>query len=88
MIGKLRAVGDDESAAALQVIYDDEIGHVAAGKRWFDWLCARRGHDPGATWRALVARHFKGRVKPPFNDQARAAAGLAAADYRDLGANG
>ena len=84
MIEKLRSAGDPESAALLQIIYDDEIGHVAAGKRWFDHLCAKRGLEPVATWQALVRRHFKGRLKPPFNEAGRAAAGFAAAYYAEL----
>src|SRR5690606_30985264 len=43
MIARLRDVGDDASADILQVIFDDEIGHVAVGKRWFDHLCGVRG---------------------------------------------
>ncbi len=84
MIARLRAFGDGDSADVLDVIYRDEIGHVAAGKRWFDAVCATRGLDPAAAWRDLVRRHFRGAVKPPFNDEARAAAGLTPADYRDL----
>jgi uncharacterized ferritin-like protein (DUF455 family) len=86
MIDRLTAVGDRESVAVLEVIYRDEIGHVAIGKRWFDWLCARDARDPAATWQALVRRYFKGRLKPPFNDAARAAAGLSAEDYTPLAA--
>ena len=81
MIGKLRAAGDDDSAGRLQVIYDEEIGHVAAGKRWFDWLCARRDLPTEATWQDLVKRHFKGALKPPFNTEARRRAGFPAEDY-------
>ncbi len=86
MAARLEAAGDPESAAILETIYRDEIGHVAAGKRWFDWLCERRGLDPAETWRALVRRHFKGRLKPPFNESARAQAGLRTADYAPLAA--
>ncbi len=86
MAARLEAAGDLESAAILETIYRDEIGHVAAGKRWFDWLCGQRGLDPAETWRALVRRHFKGRLKPPFNEAARAQAGLRAADYAPLAA--
>lgn len=75
------AFGDAESAAALRVIYTDEIGHVAAGRRWFEWLCAERGLAPVATWRGLVQRHFRGALKPPFNDVARAAAGFSTRYY-------
>lgn len=84
MIARLQAVEDSESAAALQVIYDEEIGHVAIGKRWFDHLCARRGLDSQETWQRLVRRHFKGQLKPPFNDDARQQAGFPAQYYGAL----
>jgi uncharacterized ferritin-like protein (DUF455 family) len=86
MIGKLKAAGDPESAAALQVIYDEEIGHVAAGKRSFDFFCEKRGLEPVATWQALVRRHFKGTLKPPFNAEARGRAGFPADYYAPLAA--
>jgi uncharacterized ferritin-like protein (DUF455 family) len=81
MIARLSAIGDTASADILEVIYRDEIGHVAVGKRWFDWLCAERGLDPLSTWRRLVRQHFRGRLKPPFNHAGREAAGFAAAYY-------
>jgi uncharacterized ferritin-like protein (DUF455 family) len=81
MIGRLARAGDHESAALLEIILADEIGHVAAGARWFRWDCARRGLDPAPTYRDLVARYFKGALKPPFNTDARAAAGLEPAFY-------
>jgi uncharacterized ferritin-like protein (DUF455 family) len=84
MIARLERLGDAESAAALRVIYADEIGHVAAGRRWFEWLCERRRSAPVETWRALVRTHFKGALKPPFNDEARAKAGFASAYYTAL----
>ncbi len=84
MIDKLRAVGDDDSANRLQIIHDDEITHVAAGKRWFDWLCGQKGLDPAETWRDLVRTHFKGMLKPPFNEVSRTKAGLPPDFYSGL----
>jgi uncharacterized ferritin-like protein (DUF455 family) len=71
MIARLQAVEDRESAAALTLIYEEEIGHVAIGKRWFDHVCAKRAVEPRPTWQALVRRHFRGQLKPPFNTAAR-----------------
>jgi uncharacterized ferritin-like protein (DUF455 family) len=85
MIAKLRAVGDDASADILGIIYEDEIGHVAVGKRWFDHLCIQRALDPVSTWQATVRARFRGGVKPPFNIPAREAAGFSAAFYGPLG---
>jgi len=81
MIGDLKRAGDEESAAVLAVIYEEEIGHVAIGRRWFLFECERRSLDPAQAWADLVRRHFRGNLKPPFNDKARIAAGLVPAEY-------
>ncbi len=81
MIAKLQAAGDDESADALGVIYREEIGHVAAGRAWFERVCASRGLEAETTFRRLVSERFQGALKPPFNHRARAQAGLAETYY-------
>jgi uncharacterized ferritin-like protein (DUF455 family) len=88
MVARLDAAGDRESAAVLQLIHDEEIGHVAAGRRWFEHVCAEAGDDPVPTYHALVRRYFKGMIKPPFNDASRARAGFAAAYYAPLADDG
>jgi uncharacterized ferritin-like protein (DUF455 family) len=84
MAATLERAGDPESAAVLRRIYRDEIGHVAAGVRWFDELCRAGGFIPEETFRALVRCYFKGQLKPPFNHEARAAAGFPARYYEPL----
>lgn len=84
MIAGLDRFGDTTSADALRIIYRDEIGHVAIGRRWFDAVCATRGLEPEPTWQDLVRRHFKGGLKRPFNTEAREAAGLPADFYEPL----
>ncbi|MCR9177855.1 MAG: ferritin-like domain-containing protein [Alphaproteobacteria bacterium] len=85
MVAKMHEVGDPDSADILQMIHDDEISHVAVGKRWFDHLCAAQNLEPISTWQNLVRTHFKGGVKPPFNIPSRDAAGFSAAFYGPLG---
>ena len=81
---KMREIGDIESAEVLDVIYNDEKGHVAIGAKWFRFLCARNRKDPAATFQALVRANFRGPLKAPFNDIARAEAGLTPSFYRSL----
>jgi len=81
---KMRETGDIESADILDVIYNDEKGHVAVGAKWFRFLCARERKDPSATFRDLVRVNFRGSLKAPFNDVARAEAGLTPSFYRSL----
>ncbi|MHA1537350.1 MAG: ferritin-like domain-containing protein [Alphaproteobacteria bacterium] len=84
MIARMERFGDAETADILRLIYADEITHVAAGMRWFVFECQRRGLDPAPTWRDLVARHFKGALKAPFNDQARIKAGFPKSYYDSM----
>jgi uncharacterized ferritin-like protein (DUF455 family) len=84
---KMREAGDMESAAVLDVIYEDEKGHVAVGAKWFRFLCARQKKDPAAAFQALVRANFRGPLKAPFNDIARAEAGLTPSFYRSMTAS-
>ena len=84
MAATLERVGDPQSAAVLRRIYRDEIDHVAAGVRWFDQLCRARDLVPEETFRERVRRYFKGELKPPFNREARGAAGFPARYYEPL----
>lgn len=81
---KMVETGDLESAAVLSVIYNDEKGHVAIGAKWFRFLCSRERKDPAESFRQLVRANFRGPLKPPFNDLARAEAGLTPSFYRSL----
>ncbi len=81
---RMREAGDHDSAAVLDIIYEDEKKHVAIGAKWFRFLCARRGKDAARTFHELVRANFRGGLKPPFNDLARAAAGLTPTFYRTL----
>jgi uncharacterized ferritin-like protein (DUF455 family) len=76
MIERLRSVGDGDSAAVLERIYGDEIGHVAIGRRWFLWLAERRGLAGPETWRRLVRERFPAGIRPPLNHAGRRAAGF------------
>jgi len=84
MIRRLERVGDPESAAVLTRIYEDEIGHVRIGVRWFEALCRARGLDPEAAFHDRVRRYFSGALKPPFNTEARDCAGFPRSYYEAL----
>lgn len=89
MAARLAAAGDEASAAVLQVIYREEIRHVAAGARWFAAACAAQDLEPVTTFHTLVRTRFPAGLKPPFNEEGRDAAGLARELYAPwCGANG
>ena len=84
MIEKLSEVGDNESADILKVIYNEEIGHVAIGARWFQRLAQIKSQNPESWFHHLVREFYKGQLKPPFNVQARTLAGLKEGFYKPL----
>ncbi len=73
---KLARAGDARAVAILDVILHDEIGHVAIGNRWYRYACERAGLDPVAIYPGLVDRYAAPKLRPPFNDAARRAAGF------------
>jgi uncharacterized ferritin-like protein (DUF455 family) len=78
-------VGDVESAALLDRIYRDEIGHVAYGLKWF-----RRWKNPGASDWEAYCRQLKFPLSPArakgssWNPEGRRAAGLEPAFIEQL----
>lgn len=81
LVAAFGRAGDARSAALLGRIYRDEIRHVAAGTFWFKRTCESRGLDSVSEWQRMIRAHFRGRVKPPFNDSARGEAGLSREFY-------
>ena len=76
MIEIFRKAGDSQVVDALEVIYAEEVHHVAYGSKWFHFLCGRHDLDPVVVFHELVRRYFHGSLKPPFNEEKRAEAGL------------
>lgn len=95
-----RAGDAASAALLTETIYPEEITHCAAGVRWvrhlFDvarthpdldaeWAADARAHADAAAWfRSLVATHFRGTVRGPFNHVARAQAGFDKSWYEPL----
>jgi uncharacterized ferritin-like protein (DUF455 family) len=80
-LARVRAQGDDHGARILERILDDEIRHVAVGAKHFNDWAENRGEPCDECWKSLVKTHFRGALKPPFNDSARSTAGLSRAAY-------
>ena len=80
-----RAVDDEETAAAIDEIHRDEVGHVAFGWQWLE-----RWKDPKASmWDAYLAHTQKplgpGRARgKTFDVEGRRAAGLSEEFIRNL----
>jgi len=73
-----------EAVLILDRILADEVGHVAIGNRWFHYLCDERGVQAEAYYREVALLHKAPTLKPPFNLDARRAAGFSEAELEAL----
>ena len=81
---RLQQAGDHESAAILDVILRDEIGHVLIGNHWFRHLCDQSGLDPHETYVRLADQYHAPKLRGPFNFEARRDAGFDEAELAAL----
>ncbi len=84
MIERVRAAGDEITVGILEIILREEIGHVAAGSRWFRFACERSGLNPDETFADLVGRYLAGPPKRPFSIEYRRLAGFSEAELSFL----
>lgn len=84
MIKLFKQAKEEQAVQALEVIYSEEVAHVAYGSKWFYFLCGRQGVDPKPLFQDLVRRYFHSPLKAPFNEEKRADAGLSPDFYWPL----
>lgn len=73
---KLIQSGDHETARLLEIILQDEIGHVGIGDAWFRHICKAQSLEPESTFRRLLNDFNAPHPQAPMNESARLAAGF------------
>ena len=77
LAARLVGTGDNDSAAVVRVIADEEVRHVQLGVKWFLQLCAQSDKQPMAAFREIALAHANpGAFAPPFDVERRRKAGL------------
>lgn len=84
IIQKFQGIGDKDSIAVLEIILQDEVGHVEAGSRWFHFLCEQRKIDPETTYFSLIDEYLNGHMSCPLHKEARLAAGFSQSELNHL----
>lgn len=88
-IERLKSAQDPKSAKLLELITLEEILHVKAGLKWFEYV-AEHHHDCKDKQQRLdlfykyVKEYFATTLKPPFNEIAREKAGMTKEWYMPL----
>lgn len=81
---KLSQAGDEKAATILDIILRDEIGHVAIGNYWFNWLCKQLGLESIAAYEQLAIQYCAPKLRAPFNIEARLKAGFTEVEIEKL----
>ena len=76
MMKKLQPTGDTRLIEILQIIFDEEIGHVKIGTHWYKSLCAERQLEPEQAFLQLIDKYMQGAKFGPFETEARIQAGF------------
>ena len=84
MINKLQPTGDTRWIEILQIIFDEEIGHVKIGTHWYRTLCDQRGLAPEQTFLELIEKYMQGAKFGPFETSARLQAGFTREEMQSL----
>jgi uncharacterized ferritin-like protein (DUF455 family) len=84
IIKRFRQIEDQDTVEILEIILHDEIGHVQAGSRWFNYVCQQRGVEPEATYFKLLTDYTGGKMRCPLHIQARLEAGFSESELHRL----
>ncbi len=84
MIKKLQSTGDTRLIEILQIIFDEEIGHVKIGTHWYKTLCEERQLEPEQTFLELIEKYMQGAKFGPFETEARIEAGFSREEMERL----
>ena len=76
IIEKFKQQKDDEIAAILQIIYEEEIHHVSIGNIWYRWACEAQKLDPHETYKNLLKTYDIELNYEKLNKEARYKAGF------------
>ncbi|SNX29420.1 Uncharacterized conserved protein, contains ferritin-like DUF455 domain [Polynucleobacter meluiroseus] len=69
-------IKDSKGVEILEIILQDEIGHVFIGNHWFNFLCAGEKVSPITAYRELAKKYHAPTLRGPFNFEARQQAGF------------
>ncbi|MBU3616981.1 ferritin-like domain-containing protein [Polynucleobacter sp. JS-Polo-80-F4] len=83
---RFKQIKEVRAVEILEIILNDEIGHVLIGNRWFNFLCSKDNLSPISAYRELAAQYRAPVLKGPFNMEARKQAGFSTEELDLLGA--
>ena len=82
---RFKQVKDVRAVEILEIILQDEIGHVLIGNKWFNFLCDQDRLFPISTYKELARKYCAPVLRGPFNLEGRKQAGFTTEELNLLG---
>ncbi|MBU3623572.1 ferritin-like domain-containing protein [Polynucleobacter sp. AP-Latsch-80-C2] len=82
---RFKQVKDVKVVEILEIILRDEIGHVAIGNQWFNYLCDQENLSAISTYKTLARKYHAPILRGPFNLEGRRQAGFTSEELDLLG---
>jgi uncharacterized ferritin-like protein (DUF455 family) len=76
LIERFRQIKDDKTVSILELILEEEIGHVLVGTKWYRYLCAQLNIEPEEKFKQIVNDFFPSAKTKKINHKARLTAGF------------
>lgn len=80
LIERFRNIGDDKIVDILEIIYEEEIGHVNLGSKWYSYICNKRQQKPEETFKNIIKEFLPSVKTKKINHEARLMAGFTKAE--------
>lgn len=82
---RFKQIKDLRAVEILEIILQDEIGHVLIGNKWFNFLCEQEGLSAISSYKELARKYRAPVLKGPFNLEGRRQAGFTSEELNLLG---
>jgi uncharacterized ferritin-like protein (DUF455 family) len=82
---RFKQIKDARAVEILEIILQDEIGHVLIGNKWFNFLCDQVGLSAISTYKDLARKYRAPILRGPFNYEGRRQAGFTSEELNLLG---
>jgi uncharacterized ferritin-like protein (DUF455 family) len=76
LIERFRQVKDNNTVSILELILEEEIGHVYLGTKWYRYMCEQQNQNPEEKFKKIVDEFIPSAKIKKLNNEARIMAGF------------
>ncbi len=87
LIERFRQIKDDNTVNILELILEEEIGHVNFGTKWYRYLCEKMNYNPEEKFKEIVDEFLPSSKTKKINHEARLLAGFSQSELDYLVTN-